>query len=449
VPGDAATLTTQSSLSGIVRRAARLAMDHPIAFVVAVAFALRAILAIGSAVVTTRFIIPDEGLYMAMGRTFVSGRPLESWYPGYGQSFYESLRGFNAPLVLLFEIFGPHVVVGRLFSAVMGAAAAGVTVAIGLRFLRPAFAVAAGLVIALTPTQILFSSAVLREAHVWLALTVIGLGVVLMLATDLRRMTLGIVLAVAGLLWLGLLRDQTLLAASWAVGLAVVLAPRRLWAPRVAAGIAIAVLLPFMGGIGYAGIPLVKAKGGTLQETRATLGADANTAFEPQQPAAAQQPGAAPAAPAATPATTTEVDKAIVSGFRHLPVGLLNVTMRPYPWESAPSLSLKLARVENLEWYLLYVLAAIGLVVSLRRRATRLAIQFPLALFVLMTGIAAVTQGNLGTAYRHRDQVLWALVLGAAAGAQWLWLRRSERRAAPVAETRADLVDPQPVTGRA
>jgi hypothetical protein len=122
--------------------------------------------------------------------------------------------------------------------------------------------------------------------------------------------------------------------------------------------------------------------------------------------------------------------------------------MRPYPWESAPSLSLALARVENLEWYLLYVLAAIGLVASLRRRSARLALQFPLALFLLMTGIAAVTQGNLGTAFRHRDQVLWALALGAAAGAQWLWLRRAKRRETTATAPATQASHAEPVTAR-
>jgi hypothetical protein len=440
VSAHAAELTTQRSLSGFAAWLARLFAKHPIAAVVIVALLLRAVLAIGSSVVTDRYVIPDEGLYMAMGRTFVSGRPLESWYPGYGQSFYESLRGFSAPLVFLFEIFGPHPVVGRLFSAVVGAAAAGVTVAIALRFLKPAFAVAAGLVVALTPTQILFSSAVLREAHVWLALTIVGLGVVLMMATDPRRFAIGLALAAAGLLYVGQMRDQTVLAASWAVALALILSPRALWAPRVAAGVALAVFMPFAGGIGYAGVPLVRGQVPKLAETRATLGADANTAFEPaapqQQPAAppaapaaGTAPGTTPAAPAGEPAApAAEPAKTIASGLRHLPRGLLNVTMRPYPWESSPSLSLKLARVENLEWYLLYVLFAIGVVASFRRRAARLALQFPVALLALMTGIAAVTQGNLGTAFRHRDQILWVLALGAAAGAQWLWLRRQERR---------------------
>jgi hypothetical protein len=92
-------------------------------------------------------------------------------------------------------------------------------------------------------------------------------------------------------------------------------------------------------------------------------------------------------------------------------------------------MSLSLARVENLEWYVLYALCAIGILVSIRRRAARLALQFPMLLLAMMIVTAAVTQGNLGTAFRHREQTLWALALGAAAGAQWLASRWALRRA--------------------
>lgn len=34
-----------------------------------------------------------------------------------------------------------------------------------------------------------------------------------------------------------------------------------------------------------------------------------------------------------------------------------------------------------------------------------------------MIGIAALTQGNVGTAFRHRGQILWALAILAVVGA--------------------------------
>jgi hypothetical protein len=201
--------------------------------------------------------------------------------------------------------------------------------------------------------------------------------------------------------------------------------------PRVVVALTLAAIVPWIGQVGVGGWQLAAGAFPRLGATRATLAVGANSAFgEPAQPPPAPTQ-ATDAAGAPAIVARTEKDKAITSGFSHLPEGLLNVTMRPYPWESTPSLSLFLARVENVGWYLLYALCALGIVVSIRRRAARLALQFPMLLLGMMVGIAALTQGNLGTAFRHRDQVLWALALGAAAGAQWLSVRWAQRRAAP------------------
>jgi hypothetical protein len=102
-----------------------------------------------------------------------------------------------------------------------------------------------------------------------------------------------------------------------------------------------------------------------------------------------------------------------------------------------------LARIENLEWYVLYALAITGIVASVRRRAARTALAFPLFVMGMLIGIAALTQGNLGTAFRHRDQMLWALALCAAAGLQWLvresrWARRPAASTEPASPSRRD-----------
>src|SRR3954466_10985099 len=213
---------------------------HPIVGVVVVAALVRILFAGGSTALTGRNVIPDEGLYIELGRQIVGGVKPDEWYPGYGQSFYDSLWAFTAPLVALFKIFGPHAIVGRPFAAGLGAATAGVTTAIALRFLRRPFAVAAGLVVALAPSQVLFSSVVLRESEIWLCLSLVGLGALLMTGTEWRALAGGAAIAIVGLLTLSWLRDQTMLAAAWALALALVVTPRRRWVPRVAAGVAIA-----------------------------------------------------------------------------------------------------------------------------------------------------------------------------------------------------------------
>jgi hypothetical protein len=411
-------------------------------------------------IVTPRYTIPDETLYLELGRNMIAGISPDKWYPGYGQSFYDSVETFSAPLVLLFRIFGTSRLVGGLFSAVVGAAAAGLTVAIALRYLRPAFALLAGLFVALLPSQVLFSAVVLREAHIWLMLVIVAFGALLLTSTDWRRIALGALVAAAGLFGLGYLRDQTMLAAAWALALAVLVTPWRLWPARVAAGVAVAILVPALAGSGLAGWSLVHTNAGRLAKERATLAVAANSAFggatPPPPPAPSTGTSTSPT-PAAGSAPTTAAppppqgtvsntardaandDESVRAGLRHIPSGLVDVTLRPFPWSSTVGLSLLMARVETIVWYVLYALTILGILVSLRRREARLALQFPVLLMGMLLGIAALTQGNLGTAFRHREQLVWVLALCGAAGLQWLVLdsRWAPRRRRASRETPA------------
>ena len=118
--------------------------------------------------------------------------------------------------------------------------------------------------------------------------------------------------------------------------------------------------------------------------------------------------------------TAPDASEPLDANISRVPQGLIDVTLRPFPWESTSGIALLLARVENVVWYLLYALAALGAVVAVRRPTARNALLFPAFVTGLLVAVAAVTQGNLGTAFRHRNQILWALALGGAYGVQWL-----------------------------
>ena len=79
-----------------------------------------------------------------------------------------------------------------------------------------------------------------------------------------------------------------------------------------------------------------------------------------------------------------------------------------------------------LVWLLLWVFATAGAWV--RRGDTHLVV-FPVSLVISLTLAAAVTQGNLGTAFRHRGQVLWVLAILAVAAVQHI---RDRSMAGPV-----------------
>jgi hypothetical protein len=221
-----------------------------------------------------------------------------------------------------------------------------------------------------------------------------------------------------------------MLAAAWALAIAVFLMPRHAWLPRVAAVLAVVAIVPWIGGVGIAGWNLVVTRAPQAATERATLAVGANSAFSGPKPTA---PSGAAASPGPSEATKASVaagtESTVRTSLSHLPVGLVDVSLRPFPWQPTVGLTLLMARIETLGWYLLYALTLLGIVVSLRRRQARLALQFPVLLLGMIVGIAALTQGNLGTAFRHRDQILWILALCSMAGVQWLvlesrWARR-------------------------
>jgi len=82
---------------------------------------------------------------------------------------------------------------------------------------------------------------------------------------------------------------------------------------------------------------------------------------------------------------------------------------------------LALPFVEHLIWYPLLLLAVFGLP-EVRRGGADLA-YVALVAFGLAT-MWALVEGNFGTAFRHRGEVVWAVVVLAAVGAERLLKRR-------------------------
>jgi hypothetical protein len=113
-----------------------------------------------------------------------------------------------------------------------------------------------------------------------------------------------------------------------------------------------------------------------------------------------------------------------LAALRFLPIGLAYFLLAPAPWQVWNTQQL-LTLPEMLLWYALIPQAVLGLAAALRNRAAQ---ALPIALFALFATISyALVESNLGTAYRHRAQVLVPLFAFAAVGIA----SRRGRRAAP------------------
>ena len=117
-----------------------------------------------------------------------------------------------------------------------------------------------------------------------------------------------------------------------------------------------------------------------------------------------------------------------MASIRSVPNGLAAFFIRPLPWEvtGENSLAFRLASVENILWLVGYGFALFGIRPLWRQHPAMLV--FGASYLLLIGLVASVTQGNLGTVFRHRIQVLWVVVLLAALGGDRLWQSRQVRR---------------------
>src|SRR5439155_9765984 len=92
------------------------------------------------------------------------------------------------------------------------------------------------------------------------------------------------------------------------------------------------------------------------------------------------------------------------ANLRYLPQGVVALLVKPLPWSTNGNRSLELAGAEHLLWYPLLVLALLG---SLSIWVERDVLLFPAVSATGIVIVYALSEGNLGTAFRHRGEVEW------------------------------------------
>ena len=108
-----------------------------------------------------------------------------------------------------------------------------------------------------------------------------------------------------------------------------------------------------------------------------------------------------------------------------IPMGLLYLLFAPFPWQLA-SLRQSIALPEMLIWWAVFPLLVLGWWFALKHRLRQVA---PIVLFTTMLTLAyAVFQGNVGTAYRQRSQLLVFYFIFVAVGAVLMLEKQEDRR---------------------
>jgi hypothetical protein len=108
-----------------------------------------------------------------------------------------------------------------------------------------------------------------------------------------------------------------------------------------------------------------------------------------------------------------------------IPIGLLYLLFAPFPWQLA-SLRQSIALPEMLIWWAAFPLLVLGWWFAVKHRLRQVA---PIVLFTTMLTLAyAVFQGNVGTAYRQRSQLLVFYFIFVAVGAVIVKERQEDKR---------------------
>lgn len=465
---------------GHAKRRARIverALQRPVLTVFVLALASRVVVALLLSVKFGGMLFLDDVRYVEIAGDVAAGDT--GRWDEYTQFVFDRTATFLLPMAGLFVVFGTHAIVGQLLVAVFGAVTAALVTRLGLEVLPRGTALLAGLVVALYPSQVFFSSLTLKDAFVWSALSATAL-----LAALAGRLHGRPLAAVGGgllvvLILLGFLRQHTLVVACVALVMSALAGHRRDRLLRLTGAVVLLCLVPLVVGAGLGGYGVVsgaippevqRSLGAAGASTAVVEAASSNAAVEQARRraeaakarvarlrASLSRPDRSPSdvarvraaitrATAAAAAAKAEVKRLAASAVQdqdrgagatagslwrnltYLPQGLSVMLFEPYPWQGIDNKRLLLAQIENFLWYPLLTLAAYG---ALRIRDRARALLFPALVAMGTATMWALVEGNLGTAYRHRGEFVWAVVLLAAGGL--VSLRR--RSAVPLATT--------------
>ncbi|HEV8429163.1 MAG TPA: glycosyltransferase family 39 protein [Pyrinomonadaceae bacterium] len=120
-----------------------------------------------------------------------------------------------------------------------------------------------------------------------------------------------------------------------------------------------------------------------------------------------------------------EVDVSTTQGaISTIPLGLIYLLFAPFPWQLA-SLRQSITLPEMVVWWLMFPLLVLGVIYSVRYRLRQIS---PILIFTTMLSIAySVFQGNVGTAYRQRAQLLVFYFVFVAVGFVLIKEKKEER----------------------
>ena len=315
--------------------------------------------------------------------------------------------GWGMPYLVAFVylLAGRNMLAAQFFNAVVGAATAPVIFLCAHHiFQNVRVAKIAALCVAFYPSLVLWSSQELKDGPIVFLLALSMLATLKLGERVSAKYLAALVLAMFALITL---RFYVFYMVAAAVAGAFVIGMRPLTSQSLARQLVIIVAL----GLGLTYLGVLRTAGAQLetfsdlsvvQRSRADLAQSARSGFG------------------------RDVDVSTAEGaLSAIPVGITYLLFAPFPWQIA-NLRQSITLPEMIAWWSAFPLLVIGIWFTLRYRMRQ---ALPILIFTSMLTLAySIFQGNVGTAYRQRSQILVFYFIFVAVGAVLLKERQEDRQ---------------------
>jgi hypothetical protein len=367
---------------------------------------------------TNGFLFEDDRAYDE-----IAWRVVEVWHgerEGIHRSDNYLLLTYTYLLAGLYNVIGHQLLAAIWLNALVGSLAAVATFALGLRLTGVMGARLAGLAMMLFPSLVFWSALNLKDTWVVLLIATTTLAMIRFgeLATTIEAGPIGkqdylaLIFAMLTLTFFYVLEDFRLYvygAFGWIFPIWFILMSRNGrgdTARKIAYGISMSFLMIVMmassgtrmGGLGFLNVKQAEA----LASNRALIAEKAETGLDIAKPPRGSNP--------------------YLYHLENLPTGVAHVLGAPTPWSVRRLKDLPFIP-EMSAWYVMLVLAVIGLVTSLKADWRRL--MLPLLFTGAIVCVLGLVEGNVGTIFRHRAMLMPTTFVAAGIGLTWLLGRRA------------------------
>src|ERR1044072_1129091 len=325
----------------------------------------------------------------------------------------------------IYAVVGQNMLAVQFFNAVVGAATAPVVFLCARHIFQNArVAKVAALSVAFYPSLVLWSSQALKDGPI---VFLLALSMLATLKLGERLSVRYVVTLLAAMFAILSLRFYIFYMLAAAVGGAFLIGMRPLTTQSLARQLSIVLVL----GVGLTYLGVLRTAGaqyelfGSLegvQRSRSDLARSANSGF------------------------AADVDVSTAAGaLSVVPLGMAYLLFAPFPWQLA-SLRQSITLPEMIAWWAAFPLLVLGVWFTLSYRLRQ---ALPILIFTTMLTLAySIFQGNVGTAYRQRSQILVFYFIFVAVGAVLLKARQEDGRRQIIAQKQARVEQARTVTGQ-